>query len=136
MKSLIRLAVLGFAALPAFAMAGERWYWATAQCSDAADENVYMFAAVVSIQTDEDAGGDEPQESRDSARFGFGNYAEQNYAEESCGTAEISAQNMSVSGSFDSRDEAASALDDYVADEEAKGHAWLKIVRVEDFARE
>jgi hypothetical protein len=137
MKAIIRLVLWCLVLFPACAcLAGERWYWATAQCSDEADETVYEFVALADIATDEDAGGDEPQQSEDAARFGFGNYAEDMYAEEYCGSAEITAQNMDASRSYDSREEAAAALDDYVAREEAKAHPWLKFVRVDDYVRD
>jgi hypothetical protein len=124
-------------ALPAFTCcADERWYWASAECSDEASEDVYMFVAVVDIQPDGSDGADEARVSENNARFGFGGYAEANYAEEYCGTAEITAQNTSVSGSFDSREEAAESLDAYVQKEEAEGNAWLKIVRLEDYVDE
>ncbi|AXK72891.1 hypothetical protein DWG18_11800 [Lysobacter sp. TY2-98] len=133
MKNVVRLAILASVLLPALAFADERWYWATAQCSDEDDETVYMFAALVDITTDIDPDSDEPQESKDHARFGFGNYAEDTYAEQYCGVAEITAQNMYATSSFDTREEAEASLDDYVAREEADDRPWLKIIRVDEY---
>lgn len=116
-------------ALPAFSCAAAGWHWAIAQCSDEADEQVYMIAALAEVATD-------GQQGIDDARFGFGNYAEANYAEEHCGVASITAQNMDASGEFDSRDEAAVSLDAYLGEKEAQGHAWLSIVRVDDYIDE
>lgn len=134
MKHLVRLAVLCLAACPAIAFAGDRWYWATAQCSDENMDNVYMFAAVADITVEDD--DEDMQTSEDAARFGFGNYVQDTYAEEQCGTADITATNMDASREYDTREEAAAALDEYLAGEEAKDHPWLKIVRVEDYVRE
>jgi hypothetical protein len=135
MKAGIRLAVLCLAACPGFAaLADERWYWATAQCSDEDRENVYMFAAIADITTEDD--DEDPQTSEDAARFGFGNFAQDTYAEELCGTANITAQNMGVSRRYDTREEAAAALDDYLEREAAKDQPWLQIVRVDDYVRE
>ncbi|MGY4514963.1 hypothetical protein [Lysobacter sp. HA18] len=133
MKSIVSAAFAAALLLCAFdCAASERWYWATAQCSDESEENVYMFAAVVSVDADDDD-ADAPQHSQDSARFGFGNHAESTYADDYCAAGGISAQNMAARGSYDSRDEAAAALDAYVESKEADDSPWLTIVRVDDY---
>lgn len=135
MRAVTQWIVLCLAACPAFAaVAGERWYWVTAQCSDEDRNNVYMFAAVAGITTEDD--DEDQQTTEDSARFGFGNYAQDNYAEAQCGTADITAQNMDASRAYDTREEAAAALDDYLRGEESKDQPWLRIVRVDDYVRD
>jgi len=137
MQSFMRLAVLCAAmAVSCGAAAADRWFWVTAQCRDDAHDDVYMFAAVAHVANDEAPYGDEYQHSRDSARFGFGIYANRNYAEDHCGGDVVDAQNMHASNSFDTRGEAAEALDDYIGGKEADGHAWVKVVRVADYVEE
>lgn len=131
--NVIRLAVLVLATMPSLAFADDRWYWATAQCKNEAEDNVYMFAAVVDITTEIDPDTDEPQHSKDAARYGFGNYVEATYAEDRCGEATVTAQNMYATNSFDTREDAEASLDDYIAREEAEGNDWLKIVRLDDY---
>lgn len=128
MKFKQQLLLAAALAVPAFPCAAS-WYWAEAQCSDEADENVYVILALVQTGVD-------GQEGHDNARFGFGNYAEENYAEEYCGVAEITAQNMDAAGVFDSREEADEYLTRYVEKKEADASPRVHYVRVDDYIDE